>query len=103
MYSFVEPVEVDGASFLGSFLRTPIVPLPCKNKIPFSLHAAEINKFSSFTGKFASSNLFLATSRPLLGSLSFISTTVSVVGCNPNCSSAILTTSLSGSHGVFPK
>ena len=49
------------------------------------------------------SNLSSAGLRPFSGSLSFKSTTFSVVGCKPVFSSAHLTNSGSGSQGVLPK
>ena len=98
--------SVLGASALGAseFFLTPFTfALPCKNRIPFSLHDAAIKMFSSVIGREAFSSIAFAASTPFLGSLSFISIHFSVVGSSLSCSDAIFITSASGATGVFPK
>ena len=68
-----------------------------------SLHAQAINKFSSVIGSPAALSLSSAALIPFSGSFSFKSTTFSLVGSSPVFSSAHLTSSGSGSQGVFPK
>ena len=51
-----------------------------RKRMPFSLQDAAMKMFSSVTGSPASSSIFFATAPPFLGSASFISSTVFVVG-----------------------